>query len=83
VRAETGSRPSATRSEGCQSVDLVGAMDPDRDPGGALILLRGDTAARTLFLDEPSGHVAAGAHVVLVLDGGAGWPTARASRVKR
>lgn len=76
VWAETGSRPSAPRSEGYQSVYLFGAVCPGRDRGCALILPRCDTAAMTLFLDELSGHVAAGAHAILVLDG-AGWHTAK------
>ena len=76
VWAETGSRPSAPRSDGYQSVSLFGAVCPARDRGCALILPRCDTAAMRLFLDELSGHVAPGAHAVLVLDG-AGWHTAK------
>src|SRR5919107_638615 len=44
--------------------------------GCALILPRCDAAAMSLFLDELSGHVAPGAHAILVLDG-AGWHTAK------
>ncbi len=76
VSAETGSRPSAPRSAGYQSVYLFGAVCPGQDRGCALILPRCDTAAMTLFLDELSGHVAPGAHAILVLDG-AGWHTAK------
>jgi transposase len=76
VWAETGSRPSAPRSDGYQSVYLFGAVCPGQDRGCALILPRCDTAAMTLFLEELSGHVAPGAHAILVLDG-AGWHTAK------
>ena len=76
VWAETGSRPSAPRSDGYQSVYLFGAVCPAQDRGCALILPRCDTAAMRLFLDELSSHVAPGAHAVLVLDG-AGWHTAK------
>lgn len=76
VWAETGSRPRAPRSDGYQSVYLFGAVCPGQDRGCALILPRCDTAAMTLFLDELSGHVAPGAHAILVLDG-AGWHTAK------
>ena len=38
-----------------------------------------DTAAMALFLAELSGHIAPGAHAVVVLDG-AGWHTARELR---
>ena len=76
VWAETGSRPSAPRSDGYQAVYLFGAVCPGQDRGGALILPRCDTAAMTLFLDELSNHVAPGAHAILVLDG-AGWHTAK------
>ena len=69
VWAETGSRPSAPRSDGYQSVYLFGAVCPARDRGCALILPRCDAAAMSLFLDELSGHVAPGAHAILVLDG--------------
>ena len=76
VWAETGSRPSALRSDGYRSVYLFGAVCPARDLGCALILPRCATAAMTLFLAELGGHVAPGAHAVLGLDG-AGWHTAR------
>ena len=76
VWAEIGSRPSAPRSDGYQSVYLFGAVCPSRDLGCALILPRCDTAAMTLFLDELSGQVVPGAHAILVLDG-AGWHTAK------
>jgi hypothetical protein len=76
VWAETGSRPSAPRSDGYQSVYLFGAVCPARDRGCALILPRCDTAAMSLFLDELSGHVTPRAHAVLVLDG-AGWHSAK------
>jgi hypothetical protein len=76
VWAETGSRPRAPRSDGYQSVYLFGAVCPTRDLGCALILPRCDTAAMALFLAELGGHVAPGAHAVLVLDG-AGWHGAR------
>jgi hypothetical protein len=79
VWAETGSRPTALRSDGYRSVYLFGAVCPARDLGCALILPRCDTAAMTLFLTELSGHVAPGAHAVLVLDG-AGWHGARDPR---
>jgi hypothetical protein len=79
VGAETGSRPSAPRSDGYPSVDLFGAVGPSRDLGCALILPRCDRAAMTLFLNELSGHVVPGAHAILVLDG-AGWPTAKDRR---
>jgi putative transposase len=74
--AETGSRPRALRSDGYQSVYLFGAVCPSQDRGCALILPRCDAAAMTLFLGELSGHVAPGAHAILVLDG-AGWHTAK------
>jgi hypothetical protein len=76
IWAATGARPTALRADGYQSVDLFGAVCPARDLGCALILPRCDTAAVALFLAEPSGHVAPGAHAVVVLDG-AGWHTAR------
>jgi DDE superfamily endonuclease len=76
VWAATGSRPRAPRSDGYQSVYLFGAVCPSRDLGCALILPRCDTAAMALCLAELSGHVAPGAHAVLVLDG-AGWHAAR------
>ncbi len=76
IWAETGTRPTAPRSDGYQSVYLFGAVCPGRDLGCALILPRCDTAAMALFLAELGGHVAPGAHAVVVLDG-AGWHTAR------
>jgi hypothetical protein len=76
IWAATGARPTALRADGYQSVDLFGAVCPARDLGCALILPRCDTAAVALFLAEPGGHVAPGAHAVVVLDG-AGWHTAR------
>jgi putative transposase len=79
VWAETGSRPRALRSDGYQSVYLFGAVCPSRDLGCALILPCCDAAAMALFLAELSGHVAPGAHAVVVLDG-AGWHTARELR---
>ena len=79
IWAETGTRPTALRSDGYRSVYLSGAVGPERDLGGALILPRCDTAAMGLFLAELGGHVAPGAHAVVVLDG-AGWHTARELR---
>ena len=79
VWAETGSRPTAPRADGYQSVDLFGAVCPGRDLGRALILPRCAAAAMALFLAELSGHVAPGAHAVVVLDG-AGRHTARDPR---
>jgi DDE superfamily endonuclease len=76
VGAETGARPSAPRAAGYQSVYLFGAVCPARDLGCALILPRRDTAAMSLLLAELGGHVAPGAHAVLVLDG-AGWHGAK------
>jgi hypothetical protein len=76
VWAETGSRPTAPRSDGYQSVYLFGAVCPGRDLGCALILPHCDTAAMALFLDELGAHVAPGAHAVLMLDG-AGWHGAK------
>jgi hypothetical protein len=76
VWAETGSRPTAPRADGYRSVYLFGAVCPARDRGCALILPRCDTTAMALFLDEMGGHVAPGAHAVLVLDG-AGWHGAK------
>ena len=76
VWAATGSRPTAPRADGYRSVYLFGAVCPARDLGCALILPRCDTAAMALFLAELGGHVAPGAHAVVVLDG-AGWHTAR------
>ena len=79
VRAATGSRPRALRSDGYRSVRLSDAACPSRDPGRALIPPRYATAAMALFLAEPGGHVAPGAHAVVVPDG-AGWHTARGLR---
>ena len=79
VWAETGSRPSAPRSDGYQSVYLFGAACPAWDRGCALILPRSDAAALSLFLDGLCRHVAPGAHAILVLDG-AGWHTAKDRR---
>ena len=76
VWAETGSRPSAPRSDGYKSVYLFGAVCPARDRGCALILPRCDTAAMTLLLDELGGHITPAAHAILVLDG-AGWHAAK------
>ena len=76
VWAATGARPTAPRADGYRSVYLFGAVCPARDLGCALVLPRCDTAAMTLFLAELSGHVAPGAHAVLVLDR-AGWHGAR------
>jgi hypothetical protein len=72
----TGARPAAPRADGYQSVYLFGAVCPGRDLGCALILPRCDTAAMALFLAELGGHVAPGAHAVVVL-GGAGWHGAK------
>jgi putative transposase len=79
VRAATGSRPTALRADGYRSVHLFGAVCPARDLGCALILPRCDTAAMAPFPAELSGHVAPGAHALLVPDG-AGWHTARELR---
>jgi hypothetical protein len=76
VGAATGSRPTARRADGYRSVDPFGAVCPARDLGRAPILPRRDTAAMAPFLTELSGHVAPGAHAVLVLDR-AGWHGAR------
>ncbi len=77
VWAETGTRPTAPRSDGYRSVYLFGAVCPTRDVGCALLLPRCDTVAMSLFLEEMSGQVAAGAHAVLVLDNAA-WHRAAA-----
>src|SRR4051794_23912873 len=55
VWAETGSRPSAPRSDGYQSVYLFGAVCPSRGLGCALILPRRATAAGAPFLGGAGG----------------------------
>ena len=54
------------------SVQLFGAVCPERDTGVALVLPEVSTAAMGVFLAELSRAVPAGTHAVLVLDR-AGW----------
>jgi hypothetical protein len=49
IWAETGSRPTAPRADGYQSVYLFGAVCPERDLGCALIRLGWRKGARIPF----------------------------------
>jgi hypothetical protein len=72
---QKGARPRGLRQQGFASVQLFGAVCPERDAGVALVLPEVSTAAMGLFLAELAelgGAVPAGTHAVLVLDR-AGW----------
>jgi hypothetical protein len=71
-RAPVGSRPSAIRDNGQDSVDLFGAIRPDRQVGAAIIMPATNTEAMNEHLKEISTQVQPGAHAALVCDG-AGW----------
>ena len=67
-----GVRPRGPRQQAFASVQLFGAVCPERDTGVALVLPEVSTAAMDLFLAELARAVPAGVHAVLVLDR-AGW----------
>ena len=65
-------RPRGLREQRFASVQLFGAVCPERGAGVALALPEVSTGAMTLFLAELARVVPAGTHAVLVLDR-AGW----------
>ena len=65
-------RPPGLREQRFASVQLFGAVCPERGAGVALALPEVSTGAMTLFLAELARVVPAGTHAVLVLDR-AGW----------
>ncbi len=72
--ARRGTRPRQPADQRYESAYLFGAICPARGVGAALALPFADTEAMQLHLEEISGHVAEGAHAVLLLDR-AGWHT--------
>ena len=72
IWADKGSRPAALRDQRRQSAYLFGAVCANRGVGAALVPPHANAHAMSLHLAEISGHVAKGAHAVVVLDG-AGW----------
>jgi len=69
---QRGRRPRGLREQRFASVQLFGAVCPERGAGVALALPEVSTGAMTLFLAELARVVPAGTHAVLVLDR-AGW----------
>ena len=69
---QRGRRPRGLREQRFASVQLFGAVCPERGAGMALALPEVSTGAMTLFLAELARVVPAGTHAVLVLDR-AGW----------
>ena len=69
---QRGRRPRGLREQRFASVQLFGAVCPERGAGVALALPEVSAGAMTLFLAELARVVPAGTHAVLVLDR-AGW----------
>ncbi len=65
-------RPHGVREQRYASVQLFGAVCPERGTGVALVLPQVSTAAMNLFLAELARAVPNGTHAVVVLDR-AGW----------
>lgn len=72
VRHQKGQRPRGVREQRYASVQLFGAVCPERGTGVALVLPEVSTAAMNLFLAELAQVVPSGTHAVVVLDR-AGW----------
>jgi hypothetical protein len=73
---QKGQRRRGAREHRFASVQLFGAVCPERDTGVALVLPEVSTAAMSLFLAELAAAVPAGTHALLVLDR-AGWHVSR------
>jgi hypothetical protein len=69
---QKGVRPRGVREQRFASVQLFGAVCPERGTGGALVLPEVSTVAMNTFLVELARAVPSGTHAVLVLDR-AGW----------
>ncbi len=69
---QKGVRPRGVREQRYASVQLFGAVCPERGTGVALVLPQVSTAAMNLFLAELARAVPNGTHAVVVLDR-AGW----------
>jgi hypothetical protein len=69
---QKGQRPRGLREHRFASVQLFGAVCPERDTGVALVLPEVSTAAMGLFLAELAHALPARTHAVLALDR-AGW----------
>ena len=69
---QKGVRPRGVREHRFASAHLFGAVCPERDAGGALVLPEVSTAAMNLFWAELARAVPEGVHAVVVLDR-AGW----------
>ena len=69
---QRGTRPRGVRDHRFTSVQLFGAVCPERGDGVALVLPEADTAAMNLLLVELARVLPAKTHAVLVLDR-AGW----------
>jgi DDE superfamily endonuclease len=69
---QKGQRPRGVRDQRYASVQLFGAVCPERGAGAALVLPEVSTVAMNLFLAELARVVPSGTHAVLVLDR-AGW----------
>jgi hypothetical protein len=69
---QKGVRPRGVREQRFASVQLFGAVCPERGTGVALVLPEVSTVAMNLFLAEMARAIPTGTHAVLVLDR-AGW----------
>jgi transposase len=79
VWAPKGSRPVAPKQVGYANVQVLTAVCPATGRAEGLIAEKLNSQLTQLFLDQLSGTIPKGTHVVLVWDG-AGWHTANAIR---
>ena len=80
VWADTGSRPTAPKQGGFQSLHVLTAVCPGTGRAEGLISPRLDTGVTQTFLDQLAATVPAGTHVALIWDN-AGYHTAKRLRV--
>ena len=66
---QRGTRPRGVRDHRFTSVQLFGAVCPDRDAGIAVVLSRASSEAMDIMLAELSQAVAPGAHAAVLIDG--------------
>ena len=74
--ARRGTRPRAPQDQRTSSVDIFGAICPQRGKGAALVRPRCDTQAMNLHWADVAQAVAPGAHGVRLMDR-AGWHRAK------
>ena len=82
IWARKGKRPRAPRQQQFISAYIFGAVCPEKDKGGAVIMPQANTASMQAHIDEIDQQVEKGKHAIIVLDK-AGWHTSKNLRIPK